>query len=123
MQQRVVEALKGYDDSLEILTLERDSRIEKAIEEAAAQKFKKINDIRETFDIQIKRLQVSKLKDKAEAKKQERDSLIKIAEADVEAKKRKVISHIKEDFAKRKRDLLSDTSFQQSTNPSSLDII
>ena len=99
VQQRVVEALKGYDDSLETLTQERDARIEKAIEEAAALKFKKLNDIREVFDIQIKRLQVSKLKDKAETKKNERDALLKSAEAEVEAQKRKMIGQIKEDFA------------------------
>ena len=41
VQLKVVEALKGYDETLEILTAERDGKIESVIEESAALKFKK----------------------------------------------------------------------------------
>jgi hypothetical protein len=63
------EIWKTCEEMMDTLAKEKQTQIERIIEEVTTEKFEKLAEIKASFDFLIKRLETSKQKDKAEEKR------------------------------------------------------
>jgi hypothetical protein len=63
------EIWKTCEEMMDSLAKEKQTQIERIIEEVTTEKFEKLAEIKASFDFLIKRLETSKQKDKAEEKR------------------------------------------------------
>ena len=68
------EIWNSCEEMMETLAKEKQTQIERIIEEVTTEKYEKIAETKAAFDTLIKRLETSKQKEKADEKRKQKDS-------------------------------------------------
>ena len=111
------EVWKTCEDLLEKHQKEKQDALEKIIEEVTQEKFEKIAEIKANYDFMIKRLESSKQKEKADAKRKEKDAEVKAMQEEMDIVKKTRIQEINVEFEIKKKEALSgkDVQIQQKS--------
>lgn len=100
------EIWKQCEDMMETLAKEKQSQIERIIEEVTTEKFEKLAEAKASFDIVIKRMETAKQKEKADAKRKEKEAECKVIQDEMEQIKKDRIEALNKEFEERKRQVM-----------------
>ena len=105
-QTSMKEIWKQCEDMMETLAKEKQSQIERIIEEVTTEKFEKLAEAKASFDIVIKRMETAKQKEKADAKRKEKEAECKVIQDEMEQVKKDRIEALNKEFEEKKREVM-----------------
>lgn len=91
---------------METLAQEKQAQIERIIEEVTTEKFEKLAEAKASFDIVIKRMEIAKQKEKADAKRMEKEAECKQIQDEMEQVKKERIEALNKEFEERKKQVM-----------------
>lgn len=91
---------------MEALAKEKQSQIERIIEEVTTEKFEKLAETKASFDVVIKRMETAKQKEKADAKRKEKETECKLIQDEMEQVKKDKIEALNKEFEERKKQVM-----------------
>ena len=91
---------------METLAKEKQSQIERIIEEVTTEKFEKLAEAKASFDVVIKRMETAKQKEKADAKRKEKETECKVIQDEMEQVKKDKIEALNKEFEERKKQVM-----------------